>query len=86
MKAMLAVGALSLTLLASGCATMSDVKQQVDPLAARLSQVESRLSALENQVNAQAADVQAAKRDAADAKAQAQRAEATKAFELRLHK
>jgi chromosome segregation ATPase len=83
------LGIAVLALLATGCATNSSVKQQIDPLSTRLGAVESQLADMNRKLETQTGDLQnaqktlnemntsaaAAKQSAADAEAAATRAE-----------
>jgi predicted nucleic acid-binding Zn-ribbon protein len=92
------VGLMAVALLAAGCATNSSVKEQIDPLASRLTSVEqkqadldAKLADLSKRQDAQGTEIAqaqaAAQKAAADAQDAANRAESaaeksTKAFAL----
>ncbi len=76
------VGLIAVALLGVGCATSSSVKEQIDPLSQRLTNVERQNQALEAKVadlnqkaDTQAADVQALRKDLANANAAAEKAQ-----------
>lgn len=73
-------GLVVLGLLAAGCATNRSVKQQIDPLADRITAVEQQQAAMSAKLDAQTAELQALRRDVADSAATAARTqEAVKA-------
>ncbi|ACG74218.1 conserved hypothetical protein [Anaeromyxobacter sp. K] len=73
-------GLLVLGLLAAGCATNGSVKQQIDPLADRITAVEQQQAAMNAKLDAQTAELQALRKDVADSAATSARAqEAVKA-------
>jgi uncharacterized protein (UPF0335 family) len=76
------MGLAVLSLLAVGCATNSSVKEQLNPLADRITALEkqnadtnAKLADLAKKVDTTGIDVQAVKRDLADTKAAAQAAQ-----------
>jgi Skp family chaperone for outer membrane proteins len=73
------LGVVVLALVASGCATNSSVKKEVDPLNTRLTAVESQLAEmnkkLDSQMDTQSADLQTAQKTLADMNAAAQAAQ-----------
>ena len=62
-------GVVVLGLLFAGCATSKSVKQQIDPLADRLTAVEKQQAALNAKLDAQSAELQALRKDVAESTA-----------------
>ncbi len=69
------VGAAAFGLLVAGCATEGYVKQQVDPLADRVTALEKAQASTNSKLDAQQAQIAALKQNAADATAASARAD-----------
>lgn len=67
-------GVVVLGLLFAGCATSKSVKQQIDPLADRLTAVEKQQAAINAKLDAQTAELQALRKDVAESTAASARA------------